>query len=419
MVGLCDCNNFFVSCQRVFAPDLEGKPVVVLSNNDGCVIARSNEAKALGIKMAQPFFQIQRLVEGADVKVFSSNYELYGDMSQRVFSTLRTLCPDIEVYSIDEAFIDFEGVDTENIEEYCRGLVRKIRRNTGIPVSIGIAPTKTLAKIASKLCKTYPKLRGACFMHRTEDVEKVLKTYPINDIWGIGRRYSKMLDGYAITTALDFYSLSEEWVRSKMGVVGVRTHRELHGIKSIDFEPTAIDRQSLTVSRSFAHEITEYEELRRSLTTFIATAMAKLRAQKSVVKTFQIFIATNRFRVDAPQYSTALNHEFIVPTSSTIEVTQLATRMLEKIFIKGYGYKKAGVTLLKIAPENSTQRGLFDPEEDTRHNTLFHTVDAINEKLGRDTIKLASQGAALKNLNRDHISPLYSTKWDDIITVKV
>lgn len=419
MVGLCDCNNFFVSCQRVFEPSLEGVPVVVLSNNDGCVIARSNESKALGIKMGQPLFQIRGLVEGAGVKVYSSNYELYGDMSSRVFSVLRAMTPAIEVYSIDEAFIDFEGMALETLEGYARELSRKIRRSTGIPVSIGIAPTKTLAKIASKLCKKYPKLRGACLMYRGEDIAKVLKDYPVGDIWGIGRRYAKMLDSYGVRTAGAFRALSEEWVRAKMGVVGIRIWRELHGEQSLDFEPTAPSKQSITVSRSFAKEESNFAKLRESLSSFVGSVMQKLRAQGSECSVIEVFVATNRFREDAPQYSNTKIRQLLTPTDSTIEVAKIAGELLHDIFIEGYSYKKAGVILHKLTPRGLKVPTLFDAPQNPKHHDLMTTIDSLNTKHGRDTLSLASSAPHLRNLNRDHLSPLYSTKWSDAIVVKL
>lgn len=233
MYGLCDCNNFYASCQRVFRPDLVGRPVVVLSNNDGCIIARSNEAKALGIGMGQPLYQVQGLIDRHGVAVFSANFALYGDMSRRVMATLRTLVPSVEVYSIDEAFFDLHGI-AEPLDDYGRRIGRTIRRNTGIPVSIGIAPTKTLAKIASKLAKRYPKLDGCCYMHRPEDIEKVLATFPLHEVWGIGRRYGKLFDSMRITTARQFIELPEEWIHRRMGITGLRTWRELPPSSSPD-----------------------------------------------------------------------------------------------------------------------------------------------------------------------------------------
>ena len=261
MIGLCDCNNFFASCERVFRPDLEGKPVVVLSNNDGCIIARSNEAKALGIKMATPLFQAKDVIEQNNVAVFSSNYQLYGDMSNRVISILKETVPAIEVYSIDEAFLNLEGLPLEELQQKGRNLSARIKKDTGIPVSIGIAPTKTLAKIASKLCKQYPKLRGCCLMYRPQDIEKVLRRFPVGDVWGIGRKYRRKLQLMGVSTAWDFCSLPRAEVSRMMSVTGVKTWLELHGEPCIGFDEVPQDRQTICVSRSFAHDITDLSRL--------------------------------------------------------------------------------------------------------------------------------------------------------------
>ena len=242
MFGLCDCNNFFVSCERVFDPSLEGRPVVVLSNNDGCIVSRSNEAKALGIKMGQPLYQIQEYIDRYNVAVRSSNYQLYGDMSQRVMTTLKQHVPEIEIYSIDEAFLLLDGFPSERLKEFGERLARRVRRNTGIPVSIGISSTKTLAKIASKLCKKYPKLNSACLMQRDADIRKVLERFPIEDVWGIGRRQAKMFKECNIVTAAQFCDLSEEWIDNRLNITGKRTWLELKGRPCIEFSQ---DRKSV------------------------------------------------------------------------------------------------------------------------------------------------------------------------------
>ena len=253
MYALADCNNFFVSCERVFRPDLEGKAVVVLSNNDGCAVSRSNEAKKLGVKMGQPLFEFKHLVQSGAVTVFSSNYVLYGDMSHRVQLVLRSAAPAIEIYSIDESFMDLTGMEHSDLDLWAKNLSAKCRKDTGIPISVGVAPTKTLAKIASKLCKQYPKTRGGCYMHHIQDIEKVLKKLPLEDIWGIGRRYSaRFKNYYGLTTAYDFYMKDEAWVHSEMGITGVRTWRELHSIPSIFFEDAPQTRKQIMVSRSFS-----------------------------------------------------------------------------------------------------------------------------------------------------------------------
>lgn len=419
MYGLCDCNNFYASCERVFNPSLNHRPVIVLSNNDGCVIARSNEAKELGIKMGQPLYQLREIIRTNNVALFSSNYQLYGDMSHRVMQTLRQLAPAIEAYSIDEAFLSFHGLDTETLHERGQEIVRIVTRNTGIPVSLGIAPTKTLAKVASKLCKKYPKLRGCCLMYRPDDITKVLASFPIEDVWGIGRRYSKMLIENRVLTAEQFRSLRPEWVKARMSVVGLRTWRELNSEPCIELEHTTPNKQSITVSRSFAKELTEITPLHQSLTTFVAMAAEKLRKQKSVAAQMQIFILTNRHRDDRPQYYESHLVHFPIATDSTPEMVKAANMALKELYRPGYGYKKAGVTLHHIAPNRDIQLALFDEIDRTKHQALMQTVDTLNAHLGRSTVILGSQGSNTIPANREHLSPRYTTEWDDILTVKV
>ena len=298
MYALADCNNFFVSCERLFRPDLNGRPVIVLSNNDGCAIARSNEAKALGIGMGAPLFKIADIVRRNHVVVFSGNMALYGDISRRVQQTLMEFTPAIERYSIDEAFLDLRGMETADFDALAKEISRRCLRNTGIPVSVGIAPTKTLAKIASKLCKRYPKLRGGCYMYRPEDVEKVLRRFPVEDVWGIGRRFSKRLIELGIKTAYDFTTLSPEWVRAQMSVTGMRTWRELRGEACIGFEDGFQAKQSICTSRSFATEIYEFDALAEQVAKFASMTAEKLRRQHSACNQMTVFAWTNRFKED-------------------------------------------------------------------------------------------------------------------------
>lgn len=419
MFGLCDCNNFFVSCERAFNPSLNGRPVVVLSNNDGCVVSRSNEAKAIGIKMGQPLYQIRDIVKQHNVAVQSSNYNLYGDMSQRVMETLKQHTPAIEIYSIDEAFILIDGYPIDKMKTFGEELARTIRRNTGIPVSIGISHTKTLAKIASKLCKKYPKLNSCCFMHRPEDIKKVLTNYPIEDIWGIGRRYSKMLHNCGITTGEQFTMLSEEWVKNRMGITGVRTWSELKGTPCIEFSHETADRQSIMVSRSFSKELYEAEEVHETITTFAGIAAEKLRKQNSVAQELQVFILTNRHRDDRPQHNEGLLFQFPTPTDSTLEIVHAATALLKRLYRKGYGYKKTGVRLSRITPACAIQGTLFDSIDRPKHKQLMQVIDNINAKQGKNSVKIVSQGEITDHTNREHLSPQYTTRWDDIIVVKI
>ena len=419
MYGLCDCNNFFVSCERAFNPSLNGRPVVVLSNNDGCVVSRSNEAKAIGIKMGQPLYQIRDVVKRHNVAVFSSNYILYGDMSKRVMATLRQYVASIEIYSIDEAFLLLDDCPPRELKRFGEELARIVRRNTGIPVSIGISHTKTLAKTAAKLCKKYPKLNGACFMERQEDIDKVLARYPIEDVWGIGRRYAKALKDSGITTAAQFCAIEESVIRRKMGITGVRTQRELRGTPCIEFSHHTADKQSITVSRSFAKELYTIEELHETVSTFAATAAEKLRTQKSVAQELQVFIFTNRHRDDQPQHHEGRLVHFETPTNSTLEIVKTATALLRELYRKGYGYKKAGVHLSKITPATAVQGALFDTINRPKHKLLMDAIDRINNTQGRGSVKIVSQGTITDHTNREHLSPQYTTRWEDIIEVKV
>ncbi len=419
MVGLCDCNNFFVSCERLFNPALEGRPVVVMSGNDGCIVARSNEAKALGIKMAQPLFQIGDLIRREGVVTISSNLQLYGDMSERVMTLLRGALPAIEVYSIDEAFLDLSGFKLEELEGYGRELARRVKHDIGIPVSIGISPTKTLSKIASKLCKSYPRLDGCCLMHREEDIYKVLSKYDVGDVWGIGRRSVAMLNGYNIRTAEEFRQAPESWIKGKMGVVGLRTWRELHSERSIDIDVEHSDRESIMVSRTFHRDERELTAILNSVATFASMAAEKLRRQGSHCSTLQVFIRTNRHRADLPQHCEDRVTRFTTATDSTIEIVKVASAMLRELFRAGYGYKKAGVVLLDISKNTGLQTSLFDTLDRGKHKSLMASMDRLNGDMGRSKVKLCAAGdGGVKSLS-EHRSPNYTTEWESIITVKL
>lgn len=421
MYGLADCNNFFVSCERVFRPSLEGRPVVVLSNNDGCAVARSNEAKALGIKMGQPLFQFRDLVRKHGIEVFSSNYRLYADMSHRVHSTLRELVPSVEVYSIDEAFLDLRQMPLEGLDELGRRISCTCRRNTGIPVSVGIAPTKTLAKVASKLCKQYPRLQGSCLMYRPEDIEKVLRRFPIGDVWGIGRRYVKRWTSAGINTAWDFVSLPEEIVSVQMGITGVRTWRELRGEPSIDFVNHRPPKQQICVSRSFAKELVDIEQLHSQLANFAAQCAVKLRAQQSACREVILFIATNRHREDHEQAYINRLVVFPVATDSTLEIETAVRQMLNDCFHKGLEYKRAGVILSDIVPRDRVQGHLFDTLDREKHSRLMSAVDAVNaasDDPWRPVVRIASQAPSVMS-HCEHRSPAYTTDWEDLPIVKL
>lgn len=419
MFALADCNNFFVSCERVFRPDLEGRPVIVLSRNDGCAIARSNEAKALGVKMGDPYFKLRDLIERNNIAVFSGNMALYADFSRRIRSILREVAPQIEVYSIDEAFLDMRGVDNVDFDTFSKGLSMRCRKLTGIPVSVGVAPTKTLAKIAAQLCKSYPKLRGGCFMHRDADIEKVLKRFPIDDVWGIGRRSAPRLKEQGVNTAYDFCRLNEGWIMRRMGVVGLRTWRELHGIPAIGFDSVAEPRQSICNSRSFSSEIYDIGELSEQIAKFAAMTAERLREQHSVCSRLTVFAATNRFHTSDIQQCGHITIPLIEPTDSTLAIVRASREALAEIFVRGAGYKKAGVIASAITPREGTPISMFSAESNERHHRLMQAIDEINRKSEGRGIVLASEGQSdVKALSR-HRSPRYTTSWDELPVVKL
>lgn len=419
MYALADCNNFFVSCERVFRPDLEGKAVVVLSNNDGCAVSRSNEAKKLGIKMGQPLFEFRELVDSGLVTVFSSNFYLYGDMSKRVQATLSRFSPSLEVYSIDESFINLTGLENTDLDKWAKHVSFECRRCTGIPVSVGVAPTKTLAKIASKLCKQYPKTMGGCYMHRPEDIEKVLKRFPVEDIWGIGRRYAKRFRNYfGINTASDFVSMGESWVGTEMGISGIRTWKELQGIPCIDFEDTPADRKQIMVSRSFSRDMYGLQEISEQVSLFCSIAVDKLRRQRSCCSSATVFAVSNRFRENAGQYTGSRLVSFFVPTDSLMEINSSLMRALRDLFRQGIGYKRAGVILQDIVSADAVQPCIFDDVDREKHDRLMKALDTINRRNGKNAIGVASRSLDGIKMHREHLSPSYTTELDDMIVVK-
>ena len=419
MYALADCNNFFASCERVFRPELNGKPVIVLSNNDGCAIARSNEAKALGIKMGDPFFKIKPLIERNNVAVFSSNFALYGDMSARVQEVLRSFAPSIEVYSIDEAFLDLTGVEAD-FDALAKTISRECRRLTAIPVSVGISPTKTLAKIASKLCKKYPKLQGGCYMHRPQDIEKVLRTFPVEDVWGIGRRSVKKLSEMGIRTAWEYTLLPETTVRKLFFLPGFRTWKELRGIPCVEFEDMIEPKQSICISRSFAHEVTTLQEFTEQVATFASRATAKLRAQNTLATEMAVFAMTNRFKEALPQTSGGLYTVFPDGAADYRTIVTAAVRTARSLFRPGFGYKKAGVVFTKIIlAEGATPSLWVDPSAHERDEKLSRVLDGIHRNFGQGALLWGIQGDGQFHMAQEHRSPHYTTLWSDIPSVTV
>lgn len=419
MYALVDCNNFYASCERVFNPSLNGIPVVVLSNNDGCVIARSNEAKAIGIPMGAPAFKMKEFLNQHHVEVFSSNYALYGDMSQRVMNTLADFTPDIEIYSIDEAFLGLHGFQEFNLDDYALKIKKTVHKNTGIPVSVGIAPTKTLAKVANKLGKKNSKNPGVYVISNDEERINALAQLPMEDVWGIGRQYSKFLAQYNIRTALDFANASPEWIKKNMTVMGLRTLKELRGEPCIELEQIPPAKQNICVSRSFGDMQTEYQQVAEAVSNYAMRVAEKLRKQNSCANTLLVFIHSNPHRQDLMQYAKSISLQLPVATNSSMEIVSMALHGLSRIFKQGIHYKKAGVIISGIVPENNVQASLFDQVDRNKHKLALAALDKVNNRYGKDAIKLASQGYEKRwKLRQEKLSPNYTTRWEDIMVVK-
>ena len=419
--GLADCNNFYCSCERVFHPELRDKPVVVLSNNDGCVVARSEESKRLGIKMGVPFYQVRELLEKNGVAVFSSNYNLYGDMSRRVMSMLSSFFPKINVYSIDEAFLDLSEIkDVESIAELSRKAVKLINRGIGIPVSLGIAPTKTLAKMASVYAKRHKGYKGVCIIDTEEKREKALKLFSIKDVWGIGRKHSKRLEYYGVKTAWDFVQRSEAWVKKEMSITGVRTWKELRGESCIEMEDEAY-KKSICTSRSFPDQgLNKIEDMEEAVANFASKCSKKLREQHTVCATIVVFAYTSRFREDMPQSYINEMVNFEVPTNDVQEIVSKAVVALRKAWKSGsYYYKKAGVIACNISDDKFIQANLFDTVDREKQAALSKMLDEINKRNGEDTVRVAVQGYGNNwHIKNEYISRQYTTNIKDIIIVK-
>lgn len=419
MFALVDCNNFYANCERAFNPNWNGRPVVVLSNNDGCVIARSNEAKAIGIKMGIPAYQIRGIVEQYDVGVFSSNYTLYGDMSNRVMSMLSGYSPNVEIYSIDEAFLDFSGFNLYTLKEYGEEIVGTVTKGTGIPVSIGIAPTKTLAKVANKFAKKYKGYEGVCLIDTEKKRIEALKHTEVSDIWGIGHRHAKRLGKYGVKTAYDFSQMPKNWVRQQMTVVGERTWKELNGEPCIDLEQIAPAKKQICSSRAFGQTISDMDELKEAVSSYASICAGKLRKQKSCAQSLMVFIHTNNFREDLPQYFQNCVLKLPVPTNSTPEIVHYAIVALRNIYRKGYYFKKAGVIIMDIVPDSAIQQNMFDNVDREKHKKLMEVVDRLNSGFTRSNLSLAIQGGRKKwKLKQEQLSPCYTTKINDIIKIK-
>lgn len=417
--ALVDCNNFYASCERLFRPNLKNLPVVVLSNNDGCVIARSQEAKAIGIGMGAPLFKIRDLVDEHGVAVCSSNYALYGDISERVMAILASNAPSHEVYSIDECFLDLDNLGVPNLTDWCLKLRQRTYQWTGIPVSIGVGPTKTLAKLANRLAKKSIKAGGVIDLsHHPEWIDAALRKTPIGDVWGVGRRWSQMLEGRGMVTAHDFANAQDGWVRQKMGVVGLRTVRELRGYVCHALEDQPQPKQTTCCSRSFGATITHQSQVHDALMQFAERAAEKVRSADQVAGAMQIFIRTDPFNPNAAQKSLSGSLSFALPTSDARTITGAATRILERIWRDGYAWKKAGILLLDLSAKGAAPSSLFDAVANL-DDGLMTAMDQINAKFGRGSIKLGLAGKDQDwRMRQDNLSPSFTTRWADLASVR-
>ena len=419
MFALVDCNNFYASCERVFRPDLNGKPIVVLSNNDGCVIARSNEAKDLGIPMGAPAFEYEKLFQQQKVHVFSANFALYGDMSHRVMSVLSDYSPDMEIYSIDECFLSLKGFEFFDLQEYGMLMRNKVVKWTGIPISVGIAPTKALSKVANRIAKKFSgRTKGVYIIDSEESRIKALKWLKVEDVWGIGRQHAKRLQAQGVKTAYDFTLLNDAFVRKQMSIVGLRLKHDLQGIPTLNLDEVQ-PKKNIATTRSFDGNYTKFEQISERVSTFAVSCAEKLRKQNSCCNSLMVFVHTNRHRKDLPQYSRNIVIQLPFATNSSIELSKFAVQALKQIFKEGYSYKKAGVIVQDFTPQDSVQKSLFE-ERNEKHIPLMKAVDKLNALFGQQKIRLASQDAKrVWKMKQEKLSPNYTTKLSDIITIKI
>jgi len=423
MFALVDCNNFYVSCERVFQPGLNGKPVVVLSNNDGCVVARSNEVKALGLPMGAPAFQWKRFLARHKVHVFSSNYAMYADMSDRVMSVLACMSPETEVYSHDEAFLCFSGKWQLDLDDLARRIRTEVMRQTGIPVSIGLARTKTLAKAANKLAKTVPEYAGVLDLDRCQDKDRLLASLSTKDIWGIGPRYAKQLQKAGIQTAWDLKEADQLWIKKKLSITGLQTVLELGGVPCLKFQTQPQPAKSLVRSRSFGRSVTELDELREAVSHHVHSAARRLRAHAQVAGCLHVFLHTNRFKPEEPQYSPCVSTCLDQPANDTRTLLAAALGLLEQVYAKGFAFQKGGVMLTALQPAGFRQLKFWDvagSQVRKPDKPLMLAMDRINSRFGKDTLRYACSGLE-KNweMRRGRLSPGFTTKWPDIPMVKV
>ncbi len=416
-IALVDCNSFYVSCERLFNPRIRKKPVVVLSNNDGCIISRSNEAKALGIKMGEPYFKGKDIIIKNNVEVFSSNYSLYGDLSRRVMRTLKRFNTKIEVYSIDEAFIDLSNFPDSEVEKVGREIRKTVLKWTGIPTSIGIAKTKTLSKIANHIAKK--KISGVTSLIGIENIDPILEKIDINDVWGVGRQLTKFYRKNGIYNAKQLKNKSNTWIKKCSNVLSSRTAMELRGIPCIDLETTQTKRKSCVVSRSFGKRIENFQELKEAVANYCLNASEKIRSESLVAKAITVFVRTSPFQRDYGYYSNAKTIDFPIATNNSIETVKTAVSILESIFKNGYRYQKAGVMLTGLRNDDG-RKNLFSSKKDEKIKSLMQSIDNTNYRYGRSTLSLASAGVHKKwNMKRQYSSKIDTADFYCLPTIRI
>ncbi len=416
-IALVDCNSFYVSCERLFNPRIRKKPVVVLSNNDGCIISRSNEAKALGIKMGEPYFKARDIILKNKVEVFSSNYSLYGDLSRRVMRTLKRFNSDIEVYSIDEAFMDLSNYTDTEVESVGREIRQTVLKWTGIPTSIGIAKTKTLSKVANHIAKK--KQSGVTSLIGIENLDPILEKVEINDIWGVGRQLTKFYQKNGIYNAKQLKNKSNTWIKKSSNVLSSRTAMELRGVPCIDIETTQTKRKSCVVSRSFGKRIETFQELKEAVANYCLNASEKIRSESLVAKAITVFVRTSPFQRNFGYYSNSKTVDFPIATNNSIETVKTAVASLESIFKNGYRYQKAGVMLTGLSNADG-KKNLFSSEKDEKINSLMRSIDNTNYRYGRATLSLASAGVHKKwNMRRQYSSKIDTADFYSLPKIRI
>ena len=415
-IALIDCNSFYVSCERLFNPKINNKPVVVLSNNDGCVISRSTEAKKLGIKMGEPYFKVKELVKKNKVHIFSSNYALYGDLSRRVMKTLKSFSDKIEIYSIDEAFVDLSHIKEEEVENYGKEIRKRILKWTGIPTSVGIANTKTLSKVANHIAKK--NKTGVIYLDK--DIDNHLKNFYVSDIWGVGKQLSKLYEKNGITTAYQLKNISNSWVKKSTNVLGARTVMELRGIPCVDFEIEEVKRKSCCVSRSFGKKVESLDKLKESITTHCLNAAEKIRSDSQTTRSITIYIRTSPFDKNRKYYSNSITIDLPVATNNSLELVKAAINGLSKIYKYGYFYQKAGIILSKLREASENEFNLLAPIMEKKSKTLMQAIDFTNAKYGRNAVSIAQAGINNSwKMRREHSSKIDTASFDSLPKISV